>query len=179
MIPRQPNLAKHCRCGASLAWEQDRTMGPSRSLAVCRSDTCGVIHGPSDCPSALQDFLVGARSPQPYATPWLRCFLAASRIANTEGWRPAGEPCWSCGGEDLNLSFAFQPILTPQSVTLCLRCGALTATYNGSGSINQATGQDWTHLTGPVGDFRRAVRQRQALADEMPPADHDCDLWDE
>ena len=171
------NLPLNCSCGGSLAWEQSRTMGPGRYLAVCPSQGCGVLHTPSGTPSETQAFLIGGVSPQPYATPWVRCFLAASRIPDTEGWRPLGEPCRSCGEEGLKLCFSFYPIMTPQSVELCLRCGAVTATYNGCGSINRAAGTDWTDLTGPVGDFRRAIRQRQALADKHTGAMDG--LWDE
>lgn len=168
-----------CSCGSSLCWESSSDLqGFTRFVAVCASHGCGQIHTPLDAPQELQSFLLPGQRTRPPVSPWLRSFLSASRIPRTAGWRPTGDPCWSCAEDDLTVSFCFRPSNTPQTVELCIRCGALTATHLYGGTLNRVSGEDWTNLTGAIGDFRRAIRQRQTRADNGQDEAMDG-LWDD
>jgi hypothetical protein len=152
-------------------------MGVTRYLAICASSDCGKTHS-DHADSELRSFLIGDRPSQPYATPWLRAFLAASRIPNTQGWQPTGEACWACQQSDLTLRFCFRPILTPARVDLCLHCGALDAHFSHGSTYSRVQGADWTGVTGPVQAFRLAIRDRLALAEEEHLGEDDYD-WND
>jgi hypothetical protein len=153
-------------------------MGVTRYLGICASPDCGKTYSALDADSQLRSFLIGDRPSQPYASPWLRAFLAAARIPNTEGWQPTGAVCWSCQESDLTLRFCFRPTLTPESVVLCLHCGALDAQFIYGSTYNRLLGGDWTGLTGPVLAFRQAIRQGQARADDGHDEDMEG-LWND
>jgi hypothetical protein len=179
-LPEHTSADDRCPCGAQLLRESSSTLGVTRQIALCSSPECGRIGSPANEDDALRRFLIGKRPSHPDAPPWLRAFLTASRIPGTDGWRAAGEACYLCRRADLVVRFSFRAVsLTPESVLLCLSCGAVTARYIRDGHINSATGSDWTGLTGPAGDFRRAIHERRALADSPGEGKRRSDLWDD
>ena len=179
-LPEHTSADDRCPCGAQRWRESSSTHGVTRQIALCSSPECGRIASPSNEDDPLKSFLIGGRPPHPDAPPWLRAFLTASRIPGTDGWRAAGENCYLCRRADLVVRFSFRAVtFDPESVLLCISCGAVMATYVHGGHVDSATGNDWTNLTGPVGDFRRAVRERQALGAPARERKRRPNLWDE
>ena len=161
-----PTTSRRCRCGTQLNWESSTYLGETQWIATCPNPGCGEIHSAHDADTTLKTYLLGGREPRPDAPPWLRLFLRASQLPNTDGWQVATGNCWFCDERDLTVRFSFRPLFIPESVVLCLTCGAVEATFYTEGTLSRSRGNDWVNLTGTVGDLRRAIRERQALADE-------------
>src|SRR3954454_21155694 len=78
-IKPNPTTPHRCQCGIRLNWESSSYMGMTRWIATCPSPRCGEVHAASDADTTLKSFLLPGREPRPYAPPWVRLFLEASR----------------------------------------------------------------------------------------------------
>src|SRR3712207_5008437 len=124
-----------CPCGAQLLRGSSSVYGMTQQIALCSSSKCGRVASSPSEDDPLKTFLIGQGSPHPDAPPWLRTFLAASRIPGTGGWQVAPEACWSCEEPHLTVEFSFRPLFRPESVVLCLACGDVEATFRTDGGL--------------------------------------------
>src|SRR5207245_1352255 len=93
-------LGSHCSCGSPLRWETRDGYGERRALALCSSETCGVITTAlpeaTEPQDGLSRCLLGPVAPRRYQRPHLRLYLKTNRWSFR--WFPSREACFACDG---------------------------------------------------------------------------------
>lgn len=150
---------------------------PQRWIALCASADCGEITSNPDpvgnqfgpeSEEPLKDFMLGHSRSHPYTKPWIKLFLRAASYPSAQGWRPSGNPCWTCQEPDLVFCHCFYPLHAPYDVTLCLRCGSVSATTFSGMPHRRARvtgGLDWAVSDAAIDLFRSALRQLDGVWD--------------
>ena len=172
-------MASQCSCGNSLTWEHREGYGGRRSLALCTSPTCGIVH--TVLPEGIHPehglaaCLLGPVSPRRYLKPWLRLYFRTAAWGFI--WRPCPEVCPDCSGE-ITVELRMPPLTErhndPYQVLMCLTCGATGMAWwlGREHTAIAMEGSDWNEPSTAVLILKHVLEERAAMTRQRQ--DWDC-----